>query len=292
MMQTMDSPLRITGTTSVYGIFGDPVAHSLSPRMQNAAFTAAGLDAVYVPFHVPVDSLPAAVAALRTLGVCGINATIPHKEAILPLLDTVDPDALLIGAVNTVVQDGGRLYGYNTDAPGFLRAVCEETGFVPQGADTLLLGAGGACRAAVMALARAGVRRIVVANRTVDRAEQILTHFRAQFRTTEFISAPLDASLPTRFGGSDLLVNTSAVGLHGEAFEFPLLTGFSATTRVYDMVYCRTGATPFVVDARQRGMTAAGGLSMLAAQGEEAFRLWTGNAPPLGVMKMALMSSN
>lgn len=135
--------VKLTGKTRVLGIFGDPVAHSLSPVMQNQALQQAGIDAVYVPFHVTAEQLPQAVASIRSLGLWGVNVTVPHKEAVFPLLDDIDPAARLIGAVNTIVNRNGRLIGYNTDGLGFLRSLAEDLHFSPDGRRILLLGAGG-----------------------------------------------------------------------------------------------------------------------------------------------------
>ncbi|RMF47888.1 MAG: shikimate dehydrogenase, partial [Deltaproteobacteria bacterium] len=141
--------------------------------MQNEAIRRAGIDAVYVPFHVAPESLPGAVAAIRALGLAGVNVTIPHKEAVLPLLDEVTADASRIGAVNTIVNRKGRLVGYNTDGAGFVQSLREDLDFDPGGCRAVFLGAGGACRAALYALAEAGAGEIVLVNRTVERAETL-----------------------------------------------------------------------------------------------------------------------
>ena len=129
----------LSGKSRVYGLLGDPVAHSLSPLMQNHAFQSHGIDAIYAPFHVAAEKLPAAVAGLRALDVAGVNVTIPHKETILPLLDRVDPSAQLIGAVNTVVNNRGMLTGFNTDATGFISSVKQDLKFSPAGHEVLVL---------------------------------------------------------------------------------------------------------------------------------------------------------
>lgn len=143
--------MKLTGSTKVLGIFGDPVAHSRSPHMQTAALTAAGIDAVYVPFHVSAERLQDAVRSIVALELHGVNLTIPHKEAVCALLDELDEDARLIGAVNTVVRCKDRLVGYNTDAPGLLNALRDDLQFDPEGRRVLVLGAGGAARAAFVA---------------------------------------------------------------------------------------------------------------------------------------------
>lgn len=282
--------MNIRGTTRILGIFGDPVAHSLSPLMQNEALGRAGIDAIYVPFHVKPENLKAAVAGIRSLDLWGVNVTVPHKEEVIRLLDAVDPDARLIGAVNTIVNRGGVLTGYNTDAPGLLRSLAEDLGFDPSGRRILLLGAGGACRAALMALGKAGAAWIAIANRTRNRAEVLAGEFNDVLKGTELAAFSLDpGELSAALPQVDLLLNTTAVGLQGEGFtDFPwdaLVPG----AQVYDMIYGRQG-TPLLRTAQARGHQAVDGLGMLAAQGEEAFFLWTGRRSPAGLMKARLLA--
>ena len=163
----------ITGTTRVLGIIGDPVSHSRSPEMQNRALAAVGLDYVYVPFHVRPEMLTEAVAGFRASGVHGFNVTVPHKVAVAPLLDRLSPEAEQIGAVNTVHNENGKLVGYNTDGFGLVTSLREELGFEPHGAELVVVGAGGAARAAVHALCSAGAGRIVIVNRTVSKASDL-----------------------------------------------------------------------------------------------------------------------
>jgi shikimate dehydrogenase len=282
--------MKISGTTRVLGIFGDPVKHSLSPLMHNEALARIGYDAVYVPFHVLPDDLPKAVESIRILDLLGVNLTVPHKERVCPLLDEIDPQARLIGAVNTVVNRQGRLIGYNTDGIGFLRSLALDLDFNPANRRIFLLGAGGACRAALVALAQAGVGSIVVANRTPERAAALVEEFRPVFSGTSFAGCSLTKeSLVTHLPEIDLLVNTSSLGLGGESLaDFPwgMLPAFAM---VYDMVY-GFEPTPLLREAVARGHAGADGLGMLAAQGEEGFRLWTGQVPPSGVMKERLLT--
>ena len=280
--------ITLSGSTRVVGLFGDPVAHSLSPLMQNAALRAAAIDAVYVPFHVTPEQLCAALEAVRALDLVGVNLTIPHKEAACALVDELDPAAALIGAVNTVVAREGRLIGYNTDGLGLLSALRRELAADLDGKRVLVVGAGGASRAAVVALAQAGVAWIGVANRTPERAATMLGELSAILQGTAFAPLPLAADLPGRLGAPvDLLVNSTAVGLHGELFGFPLESCVRPGGAVYDMTYGK-GPTRLVLSARAAGLVAADGRGMLAGQGEEAFRLWFGVSAPDGVMRSAL----
>lgn len=280
--------MLISGKSQIYGLLGDPVSHSLSPFMHNHAFDQYNIDAVYVPFHVRPSELSNAVAGLRALNVSGINITIPHKETIIPFLDEIDSTAQMIGAVNTVVNENGRLVGYNTDSSGFLRSVCHDLSFQPFGQDVVLLGAGGACRAAVVALAEAGVRSISIANRHLLRAETIVLDLSTFFKNVIF--KPLqysEAGYVAAISTADLIVNTTAVGLHGEELNFLPLENIKCSALIYDMIYSATG-TPLLKKAEAAGLACSGGLGMLAAQGEDAFSLWTGVTLPTGYMKNIL----
>ncbi len=279
----------VSGRTTVLGIFGDPVGHSLSPVMQNAALRLAGFDAVYVPFHVTAAHLASAVAAIPALGLRGVNVTIPHKEHVCRLLDELDAEAELIGAVNTIVNDDGRLKGFNTDGAGLVRSLREDLDFDPRGRRVLLLGAGGAARAAIVALARAGCARIDLLNRTRARAEDLRSRFQPRFPGTQIATYALGDSLRALLPEGDLLLNTTSIGLRGEAFAAFPWEAVSARLSLYDMVY-RPGGTPLVSQARNRGIRACDGLGMLAAQGELAFSLWMGRMPPSGVMKRRLLA--
>ncbi|MBE3584166.1 MAG: shikimate dehydrogenase [Limnochordaceae bacterium] len=189
----------ITGATRVLAVIGDPVAHSLSPVFQNAALQAMGLGWVYVPFQVQPDCLAQAVVGLGSLGVIGCNVTIPHKEAVAGLVDEIDPFAAWIGAVNTLMWDRasgrGRLRGFNTDGPGFLAALREETGYEPAGGRAVLLGAGGAARAIAGQLVLAGVQSLTIVNRTLPRARALV----------EWLRQPLPPNLQQSSGCGDRL---------------------------------------------------------------------------------------
>ena len=280
--------MQMTGRTQVLGIFGDPVEHSLSPRMQNAAIQAGNLDAVYVPFRVTKAQLCDAVRGLRAMGMRGVNLTIPLKEAACSLVDELDEQARLTGAINTIVNDNGRLKGYNTDGDCLLKALKLELDVEVPGRRVMLLGAGGACRAALVALCQSGAAWVGIANRTEERSQALIAEFTEQFKGTTLARFPLSEALSAACPEPvDLLVNTSSIGLKGEAFGFPVSGCVRPGGSVYDMVYMAE-ATPLVRDARQAGLAAADGLGMLAGQGELAFGLWFGMAPQQDVMRRAL----
>lgn len=280
--------MSLTGKSRVYGILGDPVGHSLSPLMQNQAFRSLAIDAIYVPFHVTSDQLPQAVEGLRALDIAGVNLTIPHKEAVLPLLDQIDARAALIGAVNTVVNRQGRLIGYNTDGLGFLRSAEQELDYHPKQSQIVMLGAGGACRAAVVALADAQVASICIANRSTKRAQRLVDELQAQFSGVTFTAVSYDSS--TFFAMlevADFIVNTTSVGLKGDSLNFLPLENIKPSALIYDMVYSCI-ETPLLKAAYSQGLRAVDGLGMLASQGEEAFYLWTGKRPASGMMRNCL----
>ena len=280
--------MTITGKTTVTGIIGAPVAHSLSPVMHNAAFHGLGLDWVYVPFPVPPARLGAAVAGLAAAGIAGFNVTIPHKVAIIPFLDAIDPDAELIGAVNTVLVREGKLTGYNTDGLGLVAALAAKLSFNPNGKSILVLGAGGAARSAVVSLARAGAVRVQVANRTTDAALALVGLVAKRLGGTVFAAGSLDHLDDQAFIGSfDLVVNTTSVGMSGDSFPGLDPARLKSGACIYDMVYAPP-VTPLLARCEALGIPCANGLGMLVAQGEAAFRIWTGVAPPEGRMEQAL----
>lgn len=281
----------VTGKTSVLGIIGWPVEHSLSPLMQNAALEELGLDYVYVPFAVRQDALGVAVEGLRGLGVRGFNVTIPHKTAIIPHLDRLNPEALLIGAVNTVKREGDELVGYNTDGAGFVRSLREDLDVDPKGMTILVLGAGGAARAAMVSLCQAGAARIIVANRNVERGVALADEFCPIFAGTQIAAIPLGSiHLATEIQNIDLLVNTTSVGMGGSSFEGLDLARLKTGACVYDMVYA-PWETPLLMEASRRGIRCANGIGMLVGQGECAFAIWTDKNPPSGAMRRRILAA-
>ena len=277
----------IAGSTRLTGIIGWPVTHSLSPAMHNAAFAALGLDMAYVPLPVVPPGLEAAVRGLRALGFRGANVTMPHKAAVLPYLDHVAADALLIQAVNTIVVDDGALHGYNTDIDGFVAALREVVAEPLNGASGLVLGAGGAARAAVTGLLRVGVRRFVIANRSVASAEELVRLLRALDDEARFAVVALDELAADDVRGADILVNATSLGMVAP-LKVPgvLVDNIRRDHIVYDVVYGQRPTMPFA-RARETGARAIDGLSMLAWQAALSFELWTGRAAPLEVMRSA-----
>lgn len=280
------SPQPINGQTRVVGIFGDPIAHTRSPAMHNAAFRARGLPYVYVPFLVrPVD-LSKAVHGIRALNLSGVNVTVPHKERIVRYLDVLSAEAELCGAVNTVVNRDGTLFGDNTDGRGFLVSL-QERSLSPRRQEVVLIGAGGATRSVLVSLIRAGSARITIANRTLAKA-QALARAYGSLCKTRLEALPLDVLRdPALLKNAALVVNCTSVGLHGE--EFPPLA-YAATPRgclFYDLLY-RPGLTFFLQQARKARRPILDGRRMLLHQGALAFSLWTREPAPIEVMARAL----
>jgi shikimate dehydrogenase len=224
--------------------------------------------------------------------VVGFNVTVPHKEAVCPLLDEVTKSAASIGAVNTVVNRGGRLAGYNTDAEGFLRALKEEGAFQARGKRALLLGAGGSARAVAFALAQEGAEVLTIANRTLERA-QALAQAVKPLLPEVYILPLVGGVLAREAARSHLIVNCTALGMRGGPAEgeSPLTAAqIPPTCLVYDLVY-NPAVTPLLQEAARAGAQTLGGLPMLVYQGAESFRLWTGREPPLEVMFRAARSA-
>jgi shikimate dehydrogenase len=265
-------------------VIGDPVSHSRSPAMHNAALEALELDAVYVAFHVTPARLKDAVRAIRALDLAGLNVTVPHKERILPLLDEVTSRARLIGAVNTVYRRRDELLGDNTDAVGFLRAL-KDAGFKPRRRQAVVIGAGGAARAVVAALHEAGAARITVVNRGAARRRSLAAQFARAFVTVE--TSDLEGLTDEEaLADVDLVVNTTSVGWQDEKFPPIDFRATRAQCLFYDLVYGKE--TDFLAGARRSGRPTLDGLTMLLHQGAAAFSLWTGQGAPLDVMSCAL----
>ena len=267
------------------GIIGYPIGHSISPRFQQAALDFCGIDAEYRAYPVAPEDVGKFVAGLRQPGILGINVTVPHKEAVIPFLDEIDDWATEAGAVNTIVNRQGRLTGHNTDGYGFLRALQQGGSFQPRGRRTLILGAGGAARGVVLALAREGVGHLTIANRTPERAESLAQLARGRGITAQAI--PLSgADLTEAAASAELIVNCTTIGMtHGPgAADSPLpRQAIPVTALVYDLVY-NPLETRLLRDAAQIGAATLGGIQMLVYQGAASFELWHEQPAPVAVM--------
>lgn len=281
----MNMHIEINGKTALYGVMGDPVEHSVSPVMHNAAFSALGLDCVYLPFRVRREDLATAVAGVRAFGIRGLNVTVPHKVEVMALLDEVDPLAGQIGAVNVLVNASGNLAGYNTDAEGFLRMLAGQ-GISPRGKNTVVLGAGGAARAICFALASQGAA-LTILNRTPGTAASCASDISG---ATGQAARPLEmtrANLASALRGADLLVNATSMGMlplsDASPVERDLLNDHLT---VVDIVY-NPYQSKLLKEAKEAGARTINGLEMLVWQGALAFEKWTGRQPPLDAMRKA-----
>ena len=277
--------MNISGKTKICGLIGDPVEHTMSPVMHNAAFDKLGLDYAYLPFRVSPEELPQAVSGLKALNATGFNVTIPHKVAVMPLLDKLDPLAEKIGAVNTVVNDNGVLKGYNTDASGFLQALLER-GVEPAGKNIVLLGAGGAARAISYILAERNVHLTILNRREeLDWAEAIAANIRKDLGKDIKVFELLPDYLAAALEPADILVNATSVGMSPAGGVSPVPAQLiKSGLVVVDIVY-NPVRTKLLQDAAAAGAVTVEGLDMLVWQGALAFEKWTGQKPPFDLMK-------
>ena len=274
----------ISGTTQIYGLIGDPVEHSFSPPMMNAAFSYMNLDACYLAFQVETKKVSEAIAGIRALNFAGVNVTVPHKSSVIPYLDEVSPLAKKIGAVNTISNVKGHLKGTNTDFSGFIRSL-KKLNFSPKKKTIALLGSGGSARALVAGLADAGALRVMLHNRTAERAEKLVTEFSQYFPLTQLEAVSLQTIHETPL---DLLVNTTTVGMFSS--DLPVdLKKCRKINLLADIIY-RPSQTSLLKQAEELGINAVNGIDMLLYQGCDAFTFWTGKQAPEEVMRSQLLS--
>ena len=279
----------ISGKTQICGVIGDPIEHSMSPAMHNAAFRELGLDFVYVAFKVSKDSLSNAIHGMRALNIKGLNVTIPHKVTVIPLLDKLDPLAEKIGAVNTIVNDKGILTGYNTDADGFLQVLLEK-GTEPKGKNVVILGAGGASRAISFILAERGANLIILNRKLeLDWAEELALQISQLFNKKTTALELNEKNSAKALEKAHILVNATSVGMHPDINKTPVSsTLLKAGLTVFDIVY-NPLQTRLRKDADAVGAWTISGLDMLAWQGALAFEKWTGRKAPVELMQREAM---
>ncbi|GGE14186.1 shikimate dehydrogenase (NADP(+)) [Marinithermofilum abyssi] len=279
--------MKVNSLTEKTGLLGHPVGHSKSPDMHNEAFALTGFNMVYLAYDVSPEKLPQAVEGMRALGFRGWNVTIPHKVAIMELLDELDDSAKEIGAVNTVVNKESRLIGYNTDGTGYLRSLQEETAMQLTGKRVVLVGAGGAARAVGYALATAGVREITVTNRTTAKAEALASRL-SRWVPTRVITAE---ELQTALQDAALLVQTTSVGMHPDADVSPVNPDWLHSGLVVSDLIYHPRKTKLLQEAEKQGACIHGGAGMLVHQAALAFELWTGHPAPVKKMREVLERS-
>ncbi|MDR0267939.1 shikimate dehydrogenase [Paenibacillus sp.] len=267
------------------GVIGDPIAHSKSPVMHQAALSALGLPGAYVPMHVKRGQVAEAIAGIKALGFRGINVTIPHKLEVIPYLDHLDETALRIGAVNTIVNDHGILTGYNTDGIGYVRSLKEEAVSELKGKKIMVLGAGGAARGIVHALSLESPDRICIANRTADKAEAIA----AEWKDLADIRGISLQELPVYLKETDILINTTSVGMHPHVAETPVNVDLIPERIVVSDLIYNPLQTRLLAESERKGCKVHGGLGMFVNQGAYALEYWTGLPAPVAAMRSAVL---
>lgn len=289
----MSSKQSIAGTTKLLGVIGDPVTHSLSPAMQNAAIAALGLDYVYLPFPVKPANLQQALAGFAAIDLVGFNITIPHKRAVMPLLAEISPAAKQVGAVNTVWRTAAGWSGTNTDVTGFiapLKAMSRDWA----GATPIVIGNGGAARAVVVGLLELGCREIYVIGRNPEKLVQFQQSWADAPEVSSILKIHQREELNGLLSAADLLVNTTPVGMTPNVENSPVDATAMAKLKqgaiAYDLIYTPS-PTQFLKLAKENGATAIDGLEMLVGQGAAALEIWLQRSVPVDIMRQALRAA-
>ncbi|MDI9624611.1 MAG: shikimate dehydrogenase [Methanothermobacter sp.] len=278
----------ITGKTKIIGVIGDPVEHSLSPIMHNAAFNHLNLDYVYVAFHVKKGMAKKAIEAMKTFNIKGLNVTIPHKVHILKYIDKIDETAKLIGAVNTLKLEKGKVWGFNTDGTGCVRALQEVTNLKDK--NIIILGAGGASRAIAFQLVSYDIGSLHILNRTPENAKRIAKDMKEKLGIKIFAGGL--EHLKEKIKDADILINTTPVGMYPNIDAKPLATAdiLHKNLIVKDLVY-NPPKTRLLKEAEKAGAKTISGIKMLVYQGAESFKIWTGKEAPTSIMEKAILKT-
>ena len=275
--------MKISGSTILVGVIGNPVKHSLSPVILNAAFREAKINWVYTAFETPEEKLADAVGGIRALGIAGLSVTMPHKAKVCSLLDEISDSAQTLNAVNCIVNDAGKLKGHNTDGDGFLDAVKHDAGLDVAGKKVLVVGSGGSARSIIFSLGKAGAAEIAVINRTKKKALDALELAGPVGRYVE------ENEISEVVSEANLVINATPIGMSdtGDTANFPIEPNlFSKGQLAIDLIY-HPISTPWMEALRDREVEAHGGLSMLIFQAARAFKLWTGKEAPVDAMRKA-----
>jgi shikimate dehydrogenase len=279
----------------LFGIFGHPLAHTLSPAMQEAGFAAAGIKAYYLVFDFDLSQFKQSMKGLHQFPLQGFNLTVPYKQTIAPFLDELSAEAKAVGAVNTVFRKGKKWIGTNTDVFGFQVSLKKDGKFQPRGKKALVIGAGGAARAVVYGLCEEEIKILTISNRHKDRAQKMILEFRKKFPRVQFEIIPFEnAHLKHALQRSDLVVNATSVGLkpNEKLFSASLIPKRSQKNILFvDLIY-RPAETPFLKAAKEKGQKTLNGIGMLLYQGARAFEIWTSKKAPVDVMRKALFLSS
>ncbi len=280
--------MKISGKTQVYGVIGDPIAHSLSPVMHNAAFEALKMDCVFLAFRVKTGEVESAIHGMRGLGIHGLNVTMPHKNPVIPFLDEVNATAKFLGSVNTILNDDGKLTGFSTDGVGALNAL-KKNGVKLNGKKVLLLGGGGAAKAISYALAKE-VKELTILNRSPEKTNTLTETISREFnkRVSDGLLEP--SSIQENLQNADVLINATSVGMHPNV-EHSLVEPqwLRRDLTVMDIVY-NPVKTKLARDAKKAGAKVVSGVEMLIYQGAASFEIWTGKAAPVEVMRKTALN--
>ncbi|MDP4083436.1 MAG: shikimate dehydrogenase [Bacillota bacterium] len=268
----------------LFAVIGDPIGHSMSPFMHNDLFSFYKMDAYYHPFQVKLENLEAAVKGFKAIDVAGLNVTVPHKSSIIPFLDGIDELAREIGAVNTVVNEDGKLVGYNTDGPGFLEGIKLYVSSL-NNKNVLIIGAGGAARAIYFTFLKNGPESVDVCNRTFEKAQKLVEESRTSVSTKAFSLEEASQRLPEY----DIIVQTTAIGMYPNVFDQPLSpSNVKKDALVCDIIYNPLD-TKFLIVAKKNGAKVQNGIDMFVYQGALAFEKWTGQLPDVERMKQNVL---
>jgi shikimate dehydrogenase len=279
----------IVNDKKVLGIFGYPIGHTLSPLMHKVAAEYHSLHLIYLAFSVKPADLPAALAGVKALGISGVNLTIPHKKAAIPLVDELSEEAKLIGAINTIVLTSGKLIGHNTDGQGFITSLEKDVSESPKGKTILLLGAGGGARAIAIHLALAGTKMIIIANRTLYRAQELASYLKDHSSRPSVCAIPLEKEVLSPYmEEAEIIINSTPIGMSSD--DPLILSGERLRPQqlVCDIVY-RPLNTPLLQAAKAKGCRTLDGLGMLIYQGALSFKLWTGRDMPVELVRKRLL---
>ena len=267
----------------LFGVIGDPIAQSMSPHIHNDAFVQHNIDGAYLPFHVTKENLQKAVDGLRALGVHGFNVTIPHKVEIMKFLDAIDKDAQQIGAVNTVVNESGKLVGYNTDGSGFVKGLKEVTKLGEK--NVAIIGSGGAARGILYSLSKEKVKKLTVANRTEKKAAELITSLQLETIATSCTLETLEKEL----NKYDIIINTTSVGMYPNIDDIPISLSFLKKNCIVSDIIYNPVETKFLKEAKKQGAITQNGVSMFVYQAAIAFEIWNNIQPNANRMEQIVM---
>jgi shikimate dehydrogenase len=290
MREECNIMIDITGKTQIIGLIGNPVEHSISPKLHNTLCKHFNLDMVYLPFQVLPKDIVKVIDAFRALNILGFNVTIPHKSEIVNLIDDISEEALLMGAVNTVKNVDGRLKGFNTDGEGFARGLKAE-GIDVKGMKVVVLGAGGAARAVAIKLAQDGAEQIIILNRSQEKAQTLSNLINDKVKAISNYDELSEESLMRHSNNCDMIINTTPIGMWPHISQSPISNRYIFKNKpvVYDLIY-NPIKTEFLRIAEQASCRTINGLGMLVYQGIYAFEIWNQISVPNSLTRKIINS--